>query len=142
MDAQSVIDELNFKVATAVIGICEDEKRGIITRAQALTALQGIFNAVSGLISQDNFDFLSAASEEYKGAKGMEATFLKEDGHIVGTIRLCGSGALLQFGQGQPIRLPQDNSEREVDAEAKAEQAEWHRVKLAALQKAKERGSW
>lgn len=142
MDAQSLTDELNLKVATSVIGIVDDERRGIITAAQANTALKGIFDAVSGLISQDNFDLLSAASEEYKHAKGVEATFLKHEGSIVGTIRICGAGALLRFSNGVPLRVPQDNSEREVDAEAKAEQKAWHQNVVDRLRKKREQGSW
>ena len=142
MDAQTLIDELNLKVATSVIGICDDERRGLITKAQAGTAIKAVFDAVSGLVSQDNFDLISAASEEYKREKGMEATFVKNGDEIVGTIRICGAGALLSYRGGKPIRLPQDNTEREVDAEAKQEKAEWHRKVVAHLQKKQEQGKW
>ena len=142
MDAKNLIDELNLKTTIAVMGIVEDERRGIITKAQAATAMKGIFDAVSGLVSQDTFDLISAASEEYKGAKGMEATFIKHEDKIIGTIRICGAGALLRFSNGVPLRTPQDNSEREVDAEAKTEQVEYHKQLLIAARRKQEQGSW
>ena len=142
MDAQTLIDELNLKVTTSIIGICDDQRLGVITGAQANTAIKAVFDAVSGLISQDNFDLISAASEEFKHEKGMEATFIKNGDEIVGTIRICGAGALLSFRGGKPIRLPQNNTEREVDAEAKQDQAEWHRKVKETLQRKREQGSW
>lgn len=142
MDAQTVIDELNLKVAASVIGICDDERRGIITKAQANTAIRAVFDAVSGLVSQDNFDLMSAVSEEYKHEKGVEATFIKNGDEIIGTIRICGAGALLSFRGGKPIRLPQHNTEREVDAEAKQDQADWHQSVTDKLRQKREQGAW
>lgn len=139
MDTEQLREELNFKVLTAIHGIVNDERRGLITKAQANTGIRGIFDAVSGLVSQDNFDLLSAASEEYKHAKGVEVTFIKATDGIQGSIRICGNGALLSYRQGKPMILPRYNVEEEVDLEAKERQEAYHK---RLVQEAQERQQW
>lgn len=139
MDTEQLREELNFKVLTAVHSIVSDERRGLITKAQANTGIRGIFDAVSGLVSQDNFDLLSAASEEYKHAKGVDVTFIKAVDGITGTIRICGNGALLSYRQGRPMILPRYNVEEEVDLEARERQEAYHN---RLVQEAQERQSW
>ncbi|WEU67417.1 hypothetical protein [Xanthomonas phage JGB6] len=120
----------------ALTGLIEDEKRGLITKAEAKTAIKAIFESVSGLIDQETFDFLSAASVDYKDSKGMDITFVKVEETIQGTIRVCGNGALMVY-KAVPIRAPQYNTHEEVDAEAKTIQQEMHQKLLNRVS-----GSW
>ena len=142
MDAKQLMSELDHKVFNTVVNIVEEERRGLITRAQAATGMRAVFDAVSGLCSQDNFDMLSAAALEYRDAKGVDVTFIKGQNGIHGSIRICGNGALLSYDQGTPMILPRNNSDEEVDLEAKDRQAAYHQALVDEATARKERGAW
>lgn len=72
-ESHTLVDELNRKALDTLERIIVDYQTGIISVEQARSSLQTLFQAVSGLISDDLFDMISEASKEFADKAG-EAT--------------------------------------------------------------------
>lgn len=118
MDAEQLSQEINLKAMTALANIVDDEERGIITRAEAKTALRAIFDMAGGLVPTSTFDLISAAADQYKHAKGVEVEWVRIGDAIKGVARVCGAGAVLRIDQALPHRKPS----YDIDTDAKAKE--------------------
>ncbi|QNK01732.1 hypothetical protein [Dyella telluris] len=72
-ESHTLVDELNRKALDTLERIVVDYQTGIISVEQARSSLQTLFQAVSGLITDDLFDMISEASKEFADKTG-EAT--------------------------------------------------------------------
>lgn len=135
MDSEQLSHEINIKAINALSNIMDDERRGIITRAQAKTAVRAIYDTVGGLVPTDTFDLISQAAEEYKQAHGTEVQWFRVGSDIKGICRIAGTGKVLRIDRATPQRIPSNNTDIDDDAAAKD-----HAAKLFA--KLKDEVQW
>lgn len=125
MEANQILEEINLKALAALTTIIQDEKRGLLTKGQAATGIRGIFDSVSGLVSQECFDLISLAANEYKDASEVDVNLIRSGDNIVGVMRFPKTGAILEITNTKPRRFPgyndtDENAVENVKAEAQA----------------------
>lgn len=120
MDADQLSQELNLKAMTALSSVVADEERGLISKAEAKTAIRAIYEVVGGLVPTSTFDLISAASEQYKHHRGWDVQMVNVAGELKGVARVCGNGAVIRITGAVPHRKPSNNvDETENDLMAK-----------------------
>lgn len=97
MDTKFITEELNRKAMDALASIVEDHENGIITAAQASTGIRGVFDSVSGLVSQPVFDLISSAASQYAGTRGFEVQMKQTQSGLKGIMRECGTPNIYGF---------------------------------------------
>ena len=97
MDAEQLTQELSLKAMTALSNIIGDYERGLISKAQAATGCRAVFDTVGGLVGTEVFNLVSAAAQQYKGAKSYEVTIGRGDDRYKGVMRQCGEACVLDF---------------------------------------------
>ena len=135
MNNEALLEELDLKAMTALTGVIQDEKRGLITPAQAATGIRGIFDAVGGLVSQDCFDLISLAALEFKNASAYEVKLGVQDGNLYGVLRNCRNGLIIEVVQAKARQKAGYNVADEVNEMAKKDAAE-------LFDKMSQRGKW